>query len=91
MWKISKKKKDDKTTLLGNPVKTTLEAEASVKYSGMIDQLVQKTTNAVRVIDDTAVDEIRIKTLKNEIYVFQDRYELTFVVHQTPVEETHPE
>lgn len=75
----------------GNPVKSTMDPDVSVKYGGMIDELVVKSCAAVKAIDDTTVEEIRIKTTNNEVYILPDKFDLTFVIHQAPIEEEHPE
>lgn len=76
---------------LGNPVRSTLDPDVSLKYGGLVDELIKKCAAAVKAIDDSELDEIRVKTKKHELYILPDQYELTFAVTQTPLIEIHPD
>lgn len=74
----------------GNPVSSTLDPEVSIIHAGLVDEFIGKCNVALKTIDGTDLDEVRIKTKKHEIYILPDQYGLTFVVTQTPLVETHP-
>lgn len=76
---------------IGNPLRSTMDDDVSIKYGGMIDQLIGKSTAVVKEIDDTELEEIRIMTKKYEIFVLPDQYQVRFVVSQVPIEEKHPQ
>lgn len=76
---------------IGNPLRSTMDDDVSVKYAGMIDQLIGKSEAVVKEIDDTELEEIRIMTKKCEIFILPDQYRVSFVVSQVPIEENHPD
>lgn len=76
---------------IGNPLRSTMDDDVSVKYAGMIDQLIGKSEAVVKEIDDTELEEIRIMTKKLEIFILPDQYRVSFVVSQVPIEENHPD
>lgn len=78
---------------IGNPLRSTMDEDVTVKYCGMIDQLIGKSVAVVKEIDGdgTELEEIRIMTKKYEIFVLPDQYQVSFVVSQVPIEEKHPD
>lgn len=76
---------------IGNPLRSTMDADISVKYGGMVDQLIGRSVAVVKEIDDSELEQIRIMTKKYEIFILPDQYQVSFVVNQTPIDENHPD
>lgn len=74
----------------GNPVSSTLDPDVSIVHAGRVDEFIEKCNAALKLIDGTELDEVRIRTKKHELYILPDQYGLTFVVTQTPLVESHP-
>lgn len=69
----------------GVPLKSTMDRDETIRYTGLIELLIDKAKLTVRKLD--SADElkmIRIKTNKFEIIVTQDE-QLFFMVFQKPV------
>lgn len=76
---------------IGNPIRSTMDPDVSIKYGGMIDQLIGKSLAVVKALDDTDLEQIRIITKKHEVFILPDLYNISFVVSQAPIEEEHLE
>lgn len=68
----------------GVPLKTTLNKDETLRYTGLIQMLIDKSWSAIRKINgEDAFVMMRIRTIKFEIIVSKDD-DLYFVVLQNP-------
>lgn len=68
----------------GTPLKSTMNKDETLRYTGLIEMLIDKSKSTIRKIDST--DEfvlMRIRTNKFEIIVTQDD-QMYFMVFQNP-------
>lgn len=71
--------------ITGVPLKSTMNRDETIRYTGLIEMLIDKSKLTIRKLNENDILEmIRIKTRKFEIIVTQDD-QLYFMVFQNPV------
>lgn len=67
-----------------NPIRSTMEEQVSLQYSGMYGQLIDRCRLIINEMDEEdELDYLRVRTIKHEVLVTPDE-KLTFIVLQSP-------